>query len=666
MRRKGKAKLLILQRMQRTLLHEFPTFVPNSYRMPSLQRLLGLTLAGVCFVFSSLFAQIDLPLDSATRQRLDSVIEAERALQQIVGLAVTVVRDGQISMARGYGYSDWESLRPVDTQTIFRWASMSKSLTSVTAFKLKEQGLINLDSTARHYIPEFNFEGVRVGHLLQNRSGLGHYDEMNKTYPEWGLRLPFYPNRDTLDMFAAVNIFKGAPLQFVPGERNLYSTFGFVVAGLVIDRIGVEHFQKGYPTLVNEYIASPLGMTTLKPELKDPLPQETTGYYLDNESEIQVRKDDDIRWKLAGGGFHSNILDLGRYVSGLMTGKILSPESYAQMWTKQADADYAYGFDVKGEGDLRSVGHSGAQAKTRTVFMIFPAYKIGIGVMCNSEWASPERMAHIIARALGIEVKVENYQPACNEKSKSKNSYLAIVEAGTGTQLIRKAYPSRQFQAEVAVLAKVGYRLQEADSYLDKSNVRRWDGVFRLLGPETQFMAQQSPDSFNVRINRLAKEGFHLIDMETYIANKNRLWAGVFQRNEQPAQFFHDLEETQFQKKFQELSRKGQQLVDIKNYWDGKTRRWAGLFVPGRQSQAFLRNLTEETFWQKDKTLAEQGLKLIDVEVHVQNRQTFWSGVWQQENGNRQLIRDNQSCIFQKRCQGLNEKGLLIVEWERF
>lgn len=618
--------------------------------------------------FCGLKAQIDSHLNTRIREKLDSVIESERAAQQIIGMAVTIVHDGQISMVKGYGYADWEKLHPVTPETIFRWASISKTLTAITAFKLREEGLLHLDSSAMFYLPGLKFKGVKVSHLLQNRSGLGHYNEMNKSYPEWKTRMLLYPKPDTIEVQTAIDIFRDAPLEFTPGEKNLYSTFGFVTAGAVLDHIGQRHLRKNYPELVEEYIARPLGMSTLQPELYNhPSSLESKGYYLDDEGEVQVRKNDDIRWKLPGGGFHSSIQDLGHYISGLMTGKILSPESYTLLWTKQHDANYGYGFDIKGDGtSSRSVGHSGAQAETRTVFMIYPAHKIGIGVMCNSEWASPERMAHLIARALGIQVEPEVFDPACHEYGEySPNTYLSIIQAGQSQQLIRKAYPLQQFKAEVTHLARLGYRLQNASSYLDKKNVRHWDGTFSVGQAETQFFAHQTLDSFTTLLRTQAAQGFQLVNMTTYIADGARMWAGVFRQNGQRTTLIQNLTESQFNKKFQEFTRKGQMLIDFKNYWDSNNSYWAGLFVEGKQSQTLLRNLSMEEFWKRDQMLIKQGLQLIDIEVNTLNAQPLWSGVWQAENRARQAVLDRQYCSFQKRCQGLNAQGQLIVQWVR-
>ena len=618
--------------------------------------------------FLSLNAQIRFfNRDSSLFFRLDTVIEQQRSEQEVIGMAVTVVRDEKIIYSKGFGYADWETLRPVTTESVFRWASMSKSITSLVAFKLQEEKLLDLESSVSTYLPEYPFPMVKFKYLLQNRSGLGHYTEMTRLYPQWSKRLLSYPSRDTFNAKATVDIFREAPLDFQPGERFMYSTFGFILAGATLDQIGKNSVGLGYLGLVNELIRKPFEMNTLEVDyLFNNNPNEVSGYYLDSDCDIQTRRDDDISWKLSGGGFQSTIGDLGNYIRGLMEHKLLTKESFEQLWSKQPDADYAFGFDVRGEGKTLRVGHAGSQNKTRTIFIMYPELKIGVGVMCNSEWAEPELIALKVLKELGVEVEEQEYVRNCNEKSKSGYRYLGVWQEGKQPQILRKGYGTRQFQAEANHLSNLGYNLSDADSYLDKKNVRRWDGVFQQNALKAQFIAHQSLDSFQLKVSALAKTGAHLIDIETYIASNRRLWAGVVAQNAPKATFVVGLEADPFQKKYEELNRKGQRLADFKTYWNGQKRQWAGVFVPGNDSHAFFKSLTSEAFLQKNTELNAQGLQLHDIEVYTLNSKEYWSGVWRQEKDKYQLLREINYCTQERKGKSLAKQGMELVDWERY
>lgn len=606
--------------------------------------------------------------DSTLFFRLDTVIEQQRSEQEIMGMAVTVVKDEKIIYNKGFGYADWETLKPVTTESVFRWASMSKSITALVGLKLQEEKLLDLENSVSSYLPEYPYPMVKLKYLLQNRSGLGHYTEMSRLYPAWTKRLLNYPSRDTFNAKASIEIFREAPLEFQPGEHFLYSTFGFILAGATLDQIGKNSLGLGYLGLVNEMVRKPFGMTTLEPDYQfNNNPNEVSGYYLDGDCDIQTRKDDDISWKLSGGGFQSTIGDLGNYIVALMKKQLLKKESYELLWSKQPDADYAYGFDVRGEGKNLRIGHAGSQNKTRTIFIMYPEHKIGVGVMCNSEWAEPEIIALNVLKELGIDLEEpKEYVRNCNTKSKSNYRYLSIWQEGEQQQLVRKGYATRQLQAETKNLSTLGYNLVDADTYLDRKNVRRWDAVFRQHTPSAQFITHQKLDSFQLKINELAKTGWHLLDLETYIASNQRFWAGVLAQKENKSTLVVDLETEPFQKKYEELSRKNLRLIDFKTYWTGQKRLWAGVFAPGTDSHAFFRSLSPEAFTAKNNELNAQGLQLQDVEIYTLNGREYWSGVWRQENEIYEILRNTNYCTQERNGKAASKKGMELIDWERY
>jgi serine beta-lactamase-like protein LACTB len=347
-------------------------------------------------------AQIEQALDSVLALRLDSIVRQELGRQDIIGMSVGVVQQGKVAFLKGYGFSDWENRVPVSIESEFRWASLSKSLTSIAALKLKEQGLLNLDTMARAYVPNWPDSAILVRYLLQNRSGIGHYNEMDQLYPGWKKKMDAY-QPDTLAWNAvdAVELFREAPLVFRPDSTYLYTTFGFVLAGAVVDQIGRNALGMGYLDMINSYVIQPLGLYSLKPDYTfDENPREVKGYYRNFAGDIRPRQDDDISWKIPGGGYASNIIDLTKYVQGLIHRKLVAPESYQTLWERQRDRDYALGFEVKGDDEELLIAHTGSQNKTRTIFACYPNKGLGVAVMCNTEWANPREVAERLLEAL--------------------------------------------------------------------------------------------------------------------------------------------------------------------------------------------------------------------------------------------------------------------------
>lgn len=337
---------------------------------------------------------VEFPLDSLLAARVDSIAKAEAGRQDIIGMSLAVIRQGAITYVRSYGYSDWENQIPVTPYSEFRWASMSKSLTAIAAMKLQEAGLLQIDTPVKDYLPYWQDSTVRLRHLLQNRSGVGHYNEMDKLHPSWKHLLKSYKPDSSWHAEAAVRVFKDAPLVFPADSGHLYSTFGFVLAGAVVDQVGQTQLGKGYLDLVQDFVIQPLGLSSLRPDyFEDKNPLEVKGYYKDKKGDLRARKDDDVTWKIPGGGYASNVIDLAKYIQGLIQYKLLLPESYTELWTPQSDWDYAMGFEVKQDGFERLVNHTGSQNKTRTVFAFYPETGLGVVIMCNTEWANPREVA---------------------------------------------------------------------------------------------------------------------------------------------------------------------------------------------------------------------------------------------------------------------------------
>lgn len=359
--------------------------------------LFGLSLMPFC-----LRAQVELPFDPVVQARLDSVIKNEFWRQDIIGMSVGIIYAGRIAYLGAYGYSDRENAVPVTLESEFRWASMAKSLTAISAMKLEEQGLLNIEVPVREFVPAWPDSMVHIRHLLSNRSGIGHYDELDRLFPQWKKNLrDFYPVDSTWSAEKSVRIFKDAPLIFYPDSSYKYSTFGFVLAGAALEKVGKTKLGLGYLGMVDQFIVQPLGLGSLKPDyLWGENPKEVKGYYRDRIGDIRLRSDDDVSWKIPGGGYQSNITDLSKYVKSLIFRDLLQPGSYEKLWTRQAEWDYGMGFEVKGTDQDLCISHSGSQNKTRTVFVCYPNRGMGIAVMCNAEWANPRGVADVVLQYL--------------------------------------------------------------------------------------------------------------------------------------------------------------------------------------------------------------------------------------------------------------------------
>lgn len=326
-------------------------------------------------------------------------MSAEMERQKVVGLALAVIRDGRIAHVAGYGYADREKQVPVSTNTMFRWASISKSVTAVAAMQLVEAGKLKLDDDVRQYVPEFPVKDavITVRQLLSHQGGIVHYSNgrVIRTARKHPAEHPFE------DVVTALDTFKESPLINAPGARYSYSTHGYILLSAVVQRAGGEQFADQ----VAARICRPLNLRTLRPDYQwVDIPHRATGYLL-RDGEVVRSTDTDVSWKLGGGGYLSAITDLAGFGLGLIEGKLVEKATEQVMWTVRQPREgkpssYALGFTVEGGGKELKVSHNGSQEKAKTRLVIYPRQRHGLAVMCNSRHADPARFTTIAYGAL--------------------------------------------------------------------------------------------------------------------------------------------------------------------------------------------------------------------------------------------------------------------------
>ena len=162
----------------------------------------------------------ELPLKVA--ELVDKAVVEEMQRQALVGAAIGVIAGGEIVYLKGYGLADRASSVPVTRKTLFRWASISKSVTSVAAMQLYEKGLLDLGKDVRTYVPEFPDKKtvITTRDLLCHQGGIVHYTngKLIRTRREYKNENPFE------SVILALDTFKESPLVNQPGDPPKLAT----------------------------------------------------------------------------------------------------------------------------------------------------------------------------------------------------------------------------------------------------------------------------------------------------------------------------------------------------------------------------------------------------------------------------------------------------------
>jgi len=290
--------------------------------MPNPQRRAAAALgAALLLTASALSAQTNNPAplpEAVLVSRLESTVDSLARADQFSGV-VLLTRQGAPVFQRAWGMADREAHRPNNMETAFNLGSINKVFTATAIRQLAAAGRLELDSLLGKYWPDYPNAAVAsqvtIRELLNHRSGIGGniFDA-----PPGGTRHDVRSNRDYLPLFV------NEPLQFPPGTRQAYSNAGYVVLGLLVERLSGED----YYLYVDRHIYQPAGMTHTAAYEVDSLPPNTAIGYTRGEDDppptAPLRRNTDLlpgRGSAAGGGY-STAGDLALFLQALRAGKI--------------------------------------------------------------------------------------------------------------------------------------------------------------------------------------------------------------------------------------------------------------------------------------------------------------------------------------------------------
>ena len=179
------------------------------------------------------------------------------------GAAILIARDGEILLKKGYGMANIESKTPIDADTAFLLASITKPFTALSIIMCRERGLLDYDDSLTKYFPQFPdfMSGITVRNLLNHTAGLYEYEHLfvrsgrvDRDWPRSAKtpRSKYEPTaKDTLKLLTELK-----KLRFEPGSRYEYSNSGYVILAQIVEKVDGRKFAR----FIREEILDPLGM----------------------------------------------------------------------------------------------------------------------------------------------------------------------------------------------------------------------------------------------------------------------------------------------------------------------------------------------------------------------------------------------------------------------
>jgi CubicO group peptidase (beta-lactamase class C family) len=301
-------------------------------RTPSLIRGLQSTLVLCILVAGFAFAAEPKSAQQIAKEA-DTYMQAQVAANKFSG-SVLISRDGKILFEKGYGYANAEWKVPNTPTTKFRVGSVTKQFTATIIMKLQEEGKLNVNDLLCKYVDPCApaWAPVTIHHLLSHTGGVVSYTEVRSTSD---MTVKSTPEQ-------VMDIVRDKPLEFTPGERYKYSNSGYVLLGMVIEKVT----GKTYETALREVILTPLGMNDTGFDHGDVvLPQRADGYRVDPSGTLFNALYIDMSWPYAAGSIYSTVEDLEKWNAALYTEKVLPTAALQTMWTP-VKSNYGYGWQV--------------------------------------------------------------------------------------------------------------------------------------------------------------------------------------------------------------------------------------------------------------------------------------------------------------------------------
>lgn len=336
-------------------------------------------------------------LDDATIVKIEEIVQKAMTDYPIPGVAMCIVKNGQVIYSKGFGFADLESKRLVTPQSLFIQASITKSMTAMAIMQLAEQGKIDLDKPVTAYLPYFTmaderYKVITVRMLLSHRGGL---PDSPAIWTE-----PLDPKLNPLEQ--AVGDLSEMKLLAAPGEAWNYSSYGYSTLGAIIAKVT----GKPYESYMQEAWLTPLGMTHSTFVAKDvDSTLQMTLYKSDKAGKATPTEQVCDERDAPACDLWSSCEDMAKWAQLMLNGgelngiRFLQPESIKAMWTPVSDtpwldalgpqygspvAKYGLGWYVGEVKGHRLLGHAGATEGANTQFQLAP--DDGLAVIAMGNW----------------------------------------------------------------------------------------------------------------------------------------------------------------------------------------------------------------------------------------------------------------------------------------
>jgi serine beta-lactamase-like protein LACTB len=332
--------------------------------------------------------------------KIDALIKTFREKQHIPGIAVAIVENDKIVWMEGVGYADIENHVAATPDTIWRLASISKSISAIAIMQFAENNIMDIDNPIWSYIPWYPRKQyiVTVKNLLTHTSGIRHYKNDN----EADSAQHFNTTQDGTKIFG----IDKEPLLFKPGTKYLYSSFGYALIAGIIESVT----KKSFDVVLREKIFLPAHMNTARLDKPDEIILNRAHFYIlaKNGTGVINAPYIDVSYKWSAGGIMASVKDLANFSIALDKNILLKANTLQQVYKPNnlldgSPTDYGLGWHIEKHTDgSQWVYHRGVATGGTGFLLREPDKGFAIAILCNLGGDLPiKEFAENIAEEIG-------------------------------------------------------------------------------------------------------------------------------------------------------------------------------------------------------------------------------------------------------------------------
>ncbi|MGE0882407.1 MAG: serine hydrolase domain-containing protein [Blastocatellales bacterium] len=345
----------------------------------------------------------------------------------IVGSSFMLVQDGSVIAQEFFGLANQEKQQPVDENTIYHWASITKTFTGIAIMQLRDRGLLKLDDPIIKYLPELKavynpfgeMSEITIKHLMMHSAGF-----RAATWP-WGGDKDWQPHEPT-QWSQLVAMMPYTEIQFKPGSKFSYSNLGIIFLGRVIEQLSGDDYE----VYVDKNIFKPLEMyrSYFDATPYHLLKYRSASYWLKEGKLTPARFDVDTGITVSNGGLNAPLPDMIKYLNFLIGDarrqtiydQLLKRSSLEEMFQPQISASpesiqnpegqnrkdaMGLTFFIEDNFGQHFIGHSGGQNGFISHFYLRPDTRTGYIIAFNTDAAATDKDANQDTRRLDREIK---------------------------------------------------------------------------------------------------------------------------------------------------------------------------------------------------------------------------------------------------------------------